>query len=247
MAGMSGDPIAGYLTELRAGLRTPPARTAEIVAEAEDHLRESAAAVRQAGHLSETAAQQAAIEAFGPVRRIVRAHRPPVTAVAAAAGLRAWPLLGWYLLLSALVGWIEVSSFTPTGEKLVAWMPPTGQAVKFGTYMLLGAMAIAGFLIVRQRRRRFDAGSARLPRGLFPLAAAIGFIGIAAFLLITMRQLSWRSWWVQLDFSGAAVAILASVGCVLWTAISLVRLALTSGRGTRERTPPEGTDIATVG
>jgi hypothetical protein len=156
---VSGDPIAAYLAELRAGLRTSPARTSEIVAEAEDHLRESAAAVRQAGHLSETAAQQAAIEAFGPVRRIVRAHRPPVTA----------------------------------------------------------------------------------------FAAAIGFIGIAAVLLITMRQLSWQSWWVQLDFSGAAVAILASVGCVLWTAISLVHLALTSWRGTRERTPPEGTDIAIVG
>ena len=33
---MSGDPIDEYVAALRAGLRTPPARTAEILAEAED-------------------------------------------------------------------------------------------------------------------------------------------------------------------------------------------------------------------
>ncbi len=101
---MSGDPIADYLAELRAGLRTAPARTAEILAEAEDHLRESAAAVRQAGHLSEAAAQRAAIEAFGPARQVTRAHRPPLTAFAAAAGLKAWPLLAVYVLVSAVAG-----------------------------------------------------------------------------------------------------------------------------------------------
>ena len=59
MAGVNGDLIDDYLARLRAGLRTPPARTAEIVAEAEDHLRESAAAGRAAG-LDEAAAQRAA-------------------------------------------------------------------------------------------------------------------------------------------------------------------------------------------
>ena len=42
---MTGDLIAGYLAELRASLRRlPQERTAEILAEAEDHLRESVAA-----------------------------------------------------------------------------------------------------------------------------------------------------------------------------------------------------------
>ena len=43
MSGAGTDLIAGYLAELRAGLWVPAAEAELIVAEAEDHLRETAA------------------------------------------------------------------------------------------------------------------------------------------------------------------------------------------------------------
>jgi hypothetical protein len=68
---MSEDLIARYLAELRTSLRT---RDADLVlAEAEDHLRESAAAGLAIG-MTEREAQEAAISAFGSVRAVVRAH-----------------------------------------------------------------------------------------------------------------------------------------------------------------------------
>jgi hypothetical protein len=39
VVGVTEDLIAQYLAQLRAGLRTPPERTEQILAEAEDHLR----------------------------------------------------------------------------------------------------------------------------------------------------------------------------------------------------------------
>jgi hypothetical protein len=44
VVGVNGDLIEQYLSRLRADLRTPAERTAQILAEAEDHLRESVAA-----------------------------------------------------------------------------------------------------------------------------------------------------------------------------------------------------------
>ena len=44
MSAVASDLIAGYLEELYAGLRVPAAEAELIAAEAEDHLRETAAA-----------------------------------------------------------------------------------------------------------------------------------------------------------------------------------------------------------
>jgi hypothetical protein len=65
------EPVQDYLAQLRAGLRTRDAD--RILAEAEDHLRETVSAGLAAG-LTETEAQQAAISSFGSVRAVVRAH-----------------------------------------------------------------------------------------------------------------------------------------------------------------------------
>jgi hypothetical protein len=68
----NADLIQQYLTRLRASL---PAREADqILAEAEDHLRETVRAALAAG-LTEGEAQDAAISAFGSVTAVVRAHR----------------------------------------------------------------------------------------------------------------------------------------------------------------------------
>jgi hypothetical protein len=66
------DPLHQYLDQLRANLRTTDASL--ILAEAEDHLRESVAAGLRAG-LTEIEAQEAAISSFGSVRAVVRAHQ----------------------------------------------------------------------------------------------------------------------------------------------------------------------------
>jgi hypothetical protein len=67
------DPIEAYLVQLRASLRTHAAEAELIVAEAEDHLRETTA-VGLATGLTEREAQEAAISAFGSVHAVVRAH-----------------------------------------------------------------------------------------------------------------------------------------------------------------------------
>ena len=99
MSGAGTDLIAGYLAELRTGLWVPAGEAELIVAEAEDHLRETAAAGLAIG-MTELEAQEAAISSFGPVRAVVRAHRRrAVTAVDAV--MAAWKLTG---LLATTVG-----------------------------------------------------------------------------------------------------------------------------------------------
>ncbi len=99
MSGAAPDLIAGYLVELFAGLRVPTADAELIAAEAEDHLRETAAAGMAVG-MTELEAQQAAISSFGPVRAVIRAHRRR-TVTPRAAALAAWKLTG---LLATTIG-----------------------------------------------------------------------------------------------------------------------------------------------
>ncbi|HSZ39692.1 MAG TPA: hypothetical protein VK817_07025 [Trebonia sp.] len=88
---MSDDLIHSYLAELRTKLRVKDAEL--ILAEAEDHLRESVAGGRAIG-MTETEAQEAAISAFGSVRAVVRAHRAKHVPLVADLVLAAWKL-GW--------------------------------------------------------------------------------------------------------------------------------------------------------
>jgi hypothetical protein len=90
-SGAGPDLIAGYLAELSAGLRVPAAEAELILAEAEDHLRETAAAGMAITGLSGPAAQEAAISSFGPVRAVIRAHRRR-TVTGRDAVLAAWKL-----------------------------------------------------------------------------------------------------------------------------------------------------------
>src|ERR1700684_4356918 len=99
MSGAGTDLIAGYLAELRAGLWVLADEAELIVAEAEDHLRETAAAGMAIG-MTELEAQQAAISSFGPVRAVVRAHRRR-TVTAGGAAMAAWKLAA---LLATTVG-----------------------------------------------------------------------------------------------------------------------------------------------
>ena len=194
------DLIAGYLDQMRAGLRVPAAEVELILAEAEDHLRETAAAGRAIG-MTEREAQEAAISSFGSVRAVVRAHhaRRGWLAAAAEAGLAAWKLAAILLLTSGVTGlaidtilmiWPPVVTVTP-GSQTPCWpCLPTQAAVIINPVWLAwtaaaagGAILLAGCgLILRARRRR---GRGILLGGFFPMVAA-GFFGAIALALTTM-------------------------------------------------------------
>src|ERR1700733_9077536 len=93
------DPIGEYLAQLRAALRTGPQEAELIAAEAEDHLRETAAAGMAIG-MTELEAQQAAISSFGPVRAVGQAHRRR-SVTAGGVAMAAWKLAA---LLATSVG-----------------------------------------------------------------------------------------------------------------------------------------------
>jgi hypothetical protein len=124
---VTADLIDGYLAELRASLRRlPQERTAEILAEAEDHLRESVAAGVAIG-MTEREAQEAAISAFGSVRAVVRAHnfRPrQVAADLVLTGLR----LGWTGMFAiAASGFVALVMNHLVGQSFVGGTPaPAG-------------------------------------------------------------------------------------------------------------------------
>ncbi|HEY6481101.1 MAG TPA: hypothetical protein VIZ00_13795 [Streptosporangiaceae bacterium] len=67
------DLIEEYLSDLRASLKLAPEEAELVVAEAEDHLRETAACGLATG-MTGREAQEAAISAFGSVTAVVRAH-----------------------------------------------------------------------------------------------------------------------------------------------------------------------------
>jgi hypothetical protein len=99
------DLVAVYLGQLRTRLRTPD--TELVIAEAEDHLRESVAAGIAIG-MSEREAQEAAISAFGSVRAVVKAHN-----------LRPGQVARDLVMAALKLGWIGCFSIAASG--FVAW------------------------------------------------------------------------------------------------------------------------------
>lgn len=100
------DLIGQYLDELRRGLRAVPGEAEAILAEAEGHLRETAAA-RAAMGMTERDAQQAAIWCFGPVRAVSRAHLARLTrgtALLVSVAMAAWKLVSLLLLAAGVSG-----------------------------------------------------------------------------------------------------------------------------------------------
>jgi hypothetical protein len=199
--GADHDLIAGYLAELHAGLPVPGVEAELILAEAEDHLRETAAA-RLAAGMTEREAQQAAISSFGPVRAVARAHRRR-TLTAVAAAIAAWKLAG---LLATTVGagglatvlWLHFDPAWAPGVKVVTTgmslcrcspgfaVPITSPAV---TVLPCTAMAAAGvallatrWLAIRWLARRGTPG-----RDLLSPAVTAGFFLLVTTLLFALN------------------------------------------------------------
>jgi len=102
----SRDLIEEYLTELRARLELAADQADLVLAEAEDHLRETEACGLAAG-MTQPEAQRAAISAFGSITAVVRAHasRPDgfIRGRTPAAILGDLILAGWKLAAIALI------------------------------------------------------------------------------------------------------------------------------------------------
>ena len=172
-------PVDEYLNQLRARLRTRPARTSQILAEAEDHLRESVAAGLRAG-MTEVEAQEAAISAFGSVRAVARAHQTRRARAAAALG-------GWASTASKLAG-LSLLAFGVTNLVIFAMIQVTHPGVRPAPGAgaspvlrgvaagMMGLLILAGCLVARRSRRGRAAAARRA--GHFPRAAAI-FFGVA--------------------------------------------------------------------
>jgi len=148
VAGVSGaapDLIAGYLEELYAGLRVPAAEAELIAAEAEDHLRETAAAGIAIG-MTELEAQQAAISSFGPVRAVVRAHRRRTVTVGGAA-MAAWKLAALLATTVGVGGLAGMGIFT-----YLLRSAPGGPGPVPTVVVVYAAMAVGGLVLLATRR-----------------------------------------------------------------------------------------------
>ena len=182
---MSQDLIDQYLAELRARLRTPAGRTTEILAEAEDHLRESAAAGLAIG-MTQAEAQEAAVSAFGTVTAVVRAHRRP-SARLAALGLAVGPAAGVYLVtvsaLSSLVYFYVDSVVSGAPRGMYPFATPEGYAGPPAVWASLGGVGLAllcGCGVARRVRRRRGVPQSRPD----PLRMAVGFLALAMVLAV---------------------------------------------------------------
>jgi len=175
MSGVAPDLIAGYLEELYAGLRVPAAEAELIAAEAEDHLRETAAAGMGIG-MTELEAQQAAISSFGPIRAVVRAHRRRAVTVGGAA-MAAWKLAG---LLATAVG---VGGLAGMGIfQYLLRSAPAGPGPVPTVLVVYAAIAAGGLVLLVARRLtgrgtpRRDPLSPGITAGCFLVASALLWI-----------------------------------------------------------------------
>jgi hypothetical protein len=158
--GRPGDLIEEYLRQLRAGMRLGPAEAELILAEAEDHLRETAAAALATG-MAEREAQEAAISSFGSVQAVTRARLASVMlAVLAASGFH------WYFL-----GFLPANSSFPFagGGYVVTWPGRAGFSWPvWSAAVSAGALALAGYLLARRRQRRGELRTRRPGRSEAP-------------------------------------------------------------------------------
>lgn len=241
------DLVEAYLVELRARLRTKDADL--VLAEAEDHLRESVAAGLAVG-MSQREAQEAAISAFGSVRAVVRAHHLRKGQVASDLVLTALKL-GWVGLFSvAASGFVALvmnhvfgRSFVggaPAGTRFAPaqcqyWMSIWHGAHTCAQAAMLesssdavslrviggggGAIALLAVYLLALMYWR-PGGTRVLPSGFFPLAAS-GVFAIGALALVVCT------------FGGGPLGVPTGPGAYLSGA--LVALGMAAGFAVRAR------------
>ena len=202
MSGAALDLIAGYLEELYAGLRVPAAEAELIAAEAEDHLRETAAVGMEIG-MTELEAQQAAISSFGPVRAVVRAHRRRAVTVGGAA-MAAWKLAALLATTVGAGGLAGMGIFT-----YLLRSAPGGPGPVPTVLVVYAAMAAGGLVLLATRRLTGHGTSRRDP--LSPGVTASCFLLASAPLVALI---------VRFIVSGVAMPIAPAITVSWMTPLS---------------------------
>jgi hypothetical protein len=181
--------IDQYLARLRAGLRMPAQEAELILAEAEDHLRETAAAGLAAG-MAEREAQQAAISSFGSIRAVVQAHqvsRGGLAAVLIDLCLAAWKLGSLGLLAVGASGLVAAVMNVTLGRPFVGQAPSGttygAAACKYWLSIWPGAHSCARAAMLENSS---DAVSLRVVAGM------AGLVLLALYLLARRFQRRYR-------------------------------------------------------
>jgi len=232
--GMSQEPIESFLDDLLTRLPGSAREVRRTLAEAEQHLLESAEAF-EAGGLGRLEAERAAVAAFGPpltvahglARLRVRDLARPAVGLAAvgflAIGLSGLLSEAIYRLWGAtfLAGDLPGTSYTPArcadfqdyfphhGCMVAAALHHSGEVV---TYRLaagvLGAVLLVSWRMMRPRRA--------LPPGYLPLAGVVVFGGATAALAVETLNSSGGGWsgagqWLSAALASAGVATVWAV------------------------------------
>jgi uncharacterized membrane protein YgdD (TMEM256/DUF423 family) len=211
-------PIGEYLRELRASLRTPADQTSGILAEAEDHLRESVAAGLAAG-LTETEAAEAAISSFGSVRAVVRAHETrrgragvvlgDLTVTAGAGLLLVFAVAMLALIVGLAIGPHHAGPARPDDDGPVPAALVVLACGPAGIVLLGGYLAVSHF----QRRRGRPMAA---PVGGSPMQAGVVIFGATFVVLSLLNALG-------LSFPGQLPAGIVSLGMVVACAARMLR------------------------
>jgi hypothetical protein len=178
--------IEDYLDRLRSGLRVPPQELELILAEAEDHLRETAAAGMAIG-MTEREAQEAAISSFGSVSAVVRAHwaRRRGAAVLGDASMAAWKLTSLLLVTCGLSGLAAVA-IAGVHRQIVGYAGMCSSEIN--CRRIGDAFDVPGSLVVYKFRAQGVVFSPDVRWLLWSAATAIGAILLTGYCLARHRQ-----------------------------------------------------------
>ena len=239
------DPIEDYLDELLVALRLSPRHTRELLAEAEDHLRQSSESLVTQG-LEPVVAAKTAVRRFGSAREVAAAasHPPRVLATLAWAALA---LGGVGLVGIGVSGALAAVGYAIGGPHFMGAIPQTYPASVCRYYLqihpsattcaqaaalevsddagvLRGAAGVLGVLAVVvalwwRGRLVTDRSMARVRDGAVSAIGAVAF-GVAAVLLtVYSAQLAVQqgSGGVGFFLSGAVASYAGVLACVAYS------------------------------
>jgi hypothetical protein len=199
--------IEAYLRELAS--RLPATRRTRVLGEAEDHLRQAAAALVEQG-LDEAEAEVEAVRAFGPVDEVVRHLAPLVAAVA----VRRATVVGLVAALGLVLPLYGIPENTlppaPWEERpqLLSVLIDAG-LISWGSAI---ALAVAALGVVRRRPR----ASAALLAGSAAAVVLAGLAGVAALVAWLAEAQTSAGWQPVLVAPVAFGCALLAVAAALW-------------------------------
>lgn len=231
--GAPHDLIAEYLDRLRRGLRVRAGEAELILAEAEDHLRETEAAGLAVG-MTEREAQEAAISSFGPVRAVTRAHLARAAGGPAAAVMAAWKLIS-LLLLAAGASGMAIVVFTGFADRVTdPWqIPMAGTGPYRITFDRLTFNPVSGVWTqttgwVHQHPAFISGGTASWLNQPFPgWHAAVLMVIAGAVMLAGYGLVRWR--FPRAPLAGLFPAVAVSVFGAITLALGVFEFRTQSG------------------